>query len=167
MKITIQPYNHNWPNLFKQEKAQLKSSLSKHATKIQHIGSTSVLELGARPIIDIMIGVLSLVDADRFCIQPIVALKYEYVPSFEINTPERRFFRKAIPYASHIHLVEINSSWWEERLLFRNYLRKNKEACHAYEAHKRKLAEQEWSSSSEYSNAKSDFLKNAICEAKA
>ena len=169
MKITIQPYDPAWPSLFEQEKARLMDALRGHVTSIQHIGSTSVPGLGAKPIIDIMIGVPSLAEADEFCIQPIIELGYEYVPAFEAETPERRFFRKETNGARthHIHLVEINSQWWVDHLLFRDYLRGSQAARRAYEAHKRELAEREWESSNQYSEAKTDCILKLMEEARA
>lgn len=169
MKISIQPYNPYWSILFEQEKASIESILHGHVTSIQHIGSTSVPGLGAKPIIDIMAGVPSLAEADEFCIQPIIALGYEYVKAFESEMPQRRFFRKETPdgvRTHHIHLVEINSEWWVEHLLFRDYLRGNKEARHIYEAHKRELAERDWESSNEYSEAKTDCILKLMQEAR-
>ncbi|MEW5940023.1 MAG: GrpB family protein, partial [Chloroflexota bacterium] len=95
MKVVIAPYDPNWPILFEQEKARLEGALGDHVLDIQHIGSTSVPGLGAKPIIDIMIAVRSLEEADEFCIRPIVEMGYEYVKEFERETPMRRYFRKS------------------------------------------------------------------------
>ena len=161
MKIVIAAYDENWPVMFDAEKARLDSALGGHALSIQHIGSTSVPGLGAKPIIDIMIAVRTLEEADEFCIDPIVALGYEYVKEFERETPMRRYFRKSNAEAArthHIHMVVINSEWWVDHLLFRDYLRASGEARRAYEAHKRELAEREWRASNNYAEAKTDFI---------
>ena len=170
MKIILQPYNPAWPTLFEQEKARLMDALPGHVTSIQHIGSTSVPGLAAKPILDILIGVPSLAEADEFCIQPIVALGYEYVQAFEAETPQRRYFRKANAggvRTHHIHLVEINSDWWVDHLLFRDYLRGNQEVRRAYEAHKRELAAREWPTSNDYAEAKTEFIQKTMAEARA
>jgi GrpB-like predicted nucleotidyltransferase (UPF0157 family) len=161
MKIVIAPYDEKWPLVFDAEKARLDSALGGHALSIQHIGSTSVPGLGAKPIIDIMIAVRTLEESDQFCIQPIVALGYEYVKEFEQETPHRRYFRKSSAdgiRTHHIHMVVINSEWWGNHLLFRDYLRANAESRRAYEAHKRQLAEREWNTGSDYAEAKTDFI---------
>lgn len=170
MKIVIVPYNPIWPQIFELEKACLNEALGDHALSIQHMGSTSVPGLGAKPIIDMMIAVRSLVEADQFCIQPIVSLGYEYVKEFEQETPMRRYFRKDNAQGArthHIHMVVINSDWWVNHLLFRDYLRANAETRRAYEAHKRQLAELEWKSGSDYANAKTDFILKTMEEARA
>jgi GrpB-like predicted nucleotidyltransferase (UPF0157 family) len=170
MKIIIQSYDRNWPALFEEEKARLAAALSEHITSIQHIGSTSVPGLGAKPIIDIMIAVPSLAEADEFCIQPITALGYEYVKEFEAETPQRRYFRKQNAEGApthHIHLVRINSDWWVDHLLFRDYLRGNSEVRRAYDALKRQLAEREWESRDDYTQTKSGFIQQVMEEARA
>ncbi len=170
MKITIEPYDPAWPAKFEQEKARLREALGEHALNIQHIGSTSVPGLGAKPIIDIMIAVRSLEEADQFCIQPIVALGYEYVREFEEQTPQRRFFRKAGADGArthHIHMVVVNSDWWLDHLLFRDFLRADGSARRAYEAHKRQLADRDWLASNDYSEAKTDFILETMEQARA
>ena len=170
MKITISPYNPNWSSMFEQEKSRLAGALGEHVVSIQHIGSTSVPGLGAKPIIDIMIAVRALDEADQFCIRPIVELGYEDVKEFEQDTPLRRYFRKENAdkvRTHHIHMVEINSDWWVDHLLFRDFLRTDPEARRAYEAHKRQLAEQEWGDSNDYAQAKTDFILRMMEEARA
>ena len=161
MKIFIAPYDPNWPALYEHERARLMDAVGAYVSSIQHIGSTSVRGLGAKPIIDIMIGVRTLTEADAECIQPIIGLGYEYVQEFERETPQRRFFRKSNAEGvrtHHIHLVEINSEWWVDHLLFRDYLRASPRARDAYEKHKRELAEREWESSNDYAEAKTPFI---------
>jgi GrpB-like predicted nucleotidyltransferase (UPF0157 family) len=169
MKVKIHPYDPNWPLLFELEKERLSMALGQHAISIQQIGSTSVPGLGAKPIIDILIAVASLELADRSCIQPVVNLGYEYVPEFERETPQRRYFRKANTdgvRTHHIHMVVINSDWWVDHLLFRDYLRADGNARRAYEAHKRMLAEREWNTSNEYAEAKTGFISQMMVEAR-
>ena len=170
MKVTITPYNPNWPVLFEQEKARIQGALGVHAISIQHIGSTSVPGLGAKPIIDVMIAVPSLEEADAFCIQPMIALGYEYVKTFETEIPHRRYFRKSDETGvrtHHVHMVVINSDWWVDHLLFRDFLRADSNARRAYEAYKRKLAESEWNDSNDYAEAKTDFILKTMEDARA
>ena len=169
MKVIIAPYDNNWPVLFELEKSRLSDALYEHYISIQHIGSTSVPGLGAKPIIDILIAVRTLEEADQFCVKPIVGLGYEYVKEFEQETPFRRYFRKSNGNGvrtHHIHMVEVNSDWWVNHLLFRDYLRADPEARRRYEAHKRQLAEQEWETSNHYAEAKAGFILNMMEEAR-
>lgn len=90
-RIEIVDYNPVWPVRFAKEKASLLEAIGDWAMVIEHIGSTAVPGLGAKPIIDIMLGVHRLADA-RYCIAPLAAIGYEYVPQFEDEMPERRYF---------------------------------------------------------------------------
>jgi len=159
--IMIADYNPAWPDMFTAEKARLMAVIGDHVADIQHIGSTSVPGLGAKPVIDIMIGVRVLADADAYCIAPIIGLGYEYVKAFEVELPFRRYFRKdnADGMRTHqIHLVEIESDWWERHLVFRDYLRTHREASEAYGRLKRELATQPFKTTNDYAEAKTDFI---------
>ena len=167
-QITITIYNPDWPNLFAGEKARLIAAIGDHVADIQHIGSTSVPGLGAKPVIDIMIGVRRLADADTYCVNPIIDLGYEYVRAYEVELPFRRFFCKdnAKGIRTHnIHLVEIESDWWERHLVFRDYLRTHPEVSEAYERLKRELAALLFESTNDYAEAKTEFIRGVETEA--
>jgi GrpB-like predicted nucleotidyltransferase (UPF0157 family) len=160
-KIVIVDYDPNWSYLFEMEKDRLNQSIGPWVLDIQHIGSTSVPGLGAKPIIDIMIGVKTLQDADTYCLAPISGLGYDYVKKYEDQMPFRRYFHKnqaenTLEY--HIHLVESGSEFWERHIAFRDYLRMNKETARQYEELKRFLAPQ-FSDGNEYASAKTKFIK--------
>jgi GrpB-like predicted nucleotidyltransferase (UPF0157 family) len=148
--------------MFEDEKARLMALVGEWVADIQHIGSTSVPGLGAKPVIDILIGVRSLADADAHCLQPIVSLGYEYVPAYEAGMPYRRFFRKNDAQGErthHIHLVEIGGEFWERHLVFRDYLRAHPEAAKDYERLKRELAPR-FTNGNDYAEAKTDFIRS-------
>jgi GrpB-like predicted nucleotidyltransferase (UPF0157 family) len=153
--------------MFENEKSGLIENIGQWVLDIQHIGSTSVSGLGAKPIIDIMIGVRTLQEADTYCLVPISGLGYEYIKKYEDQMPYRRYFRKSRNeniLEHHIHLVEKGSEFWIRHLAFRDYLRANAEVAREYEQLKRKLAPQ-FSDGNEYAVAKTDFIKGI--EAKA
>ena len=159
-KIIITEYDSSWPSLFEEEKKRLSQILPPEIV-IKHIGSTSVPGLAAKPVIDIMIGVPSLELADEMCIEPIKELGYTYVPEYEKQIPERRYFRKLnkeeIP-THHIHLVEHNSPWWNRHMQFRDYLRQHPDAVQEYALLKKELASQ-FSDTNKYASAKTKFVK--------
>ncbi len=167
-RIVIADYNPAWPKSFDIEKEQLLTAIGNYVAAIEHIGSTAVPGLGAKPVLDIMIGVRTLAEADRYCVEPIIQLGYDYVKVFEKDTPFRRYFRKNTRDGTRthqIHLVEYGSGWWKRHLAFRDYLRVHGDARQAYEQLKRDLATREFGTGSEYANAKTDFIK--AIEAKA
>jgi GrpB-like predicted nucleotidyltransferase (UPF0157 family) len=167
IKIVIADYDPNWPAMFITERSRLLSSIGQWTAAIEHIGSTSVPGLAAKPVIDIMIGVHKLADADAHCIGPICALGYEYVQAFESVMPFRRYFRRNAHdnvRTHQIHLVEIASEFWERHLVFRDYLRTHPDDAWQYEQLKRDLAPK-FTDVNDYADAKTAFIK--ATEAKA
>lgn len=165
--LIIVDYNPAWPAMFEAERDNLEVVLGKKITSIHHIGSTAVPGLAAKPVIDIMIGVESLADADQHCITPITALGYEYVAAFEDVLPGRRYFRRnnAEGMRTHqIHLWQIDDSNYERHLLFRDYLRAHPDMASSYAQLKRKLIGQ-FDRVNDYAAAKTDFIR--ACEEKA
>lgn len=159
--ITVVDYDPAWVDAYEEEERQIRNAIGDHLEAIEHIGSTAIPELAAKPIIDIMVGVETLDDADR-CIEPLQILGWSYAPEFEESTPHRRYFRKmdSENHTHHLHMVEITSDWWERHVLFRDYLREHPEVAREYEALKRELAEQHRWDVNEYAGAKTDFIRN-------
>src|SRR5690606_21202436 len=103
--VIIDPYNPEWPSVFRQEQDALRAVLPGHFV-IEHIGSTAVPGLAAKPIIDVMVGAHSLPEIDAV-ISELKGLGYEYLPQNEIDIPQRRFLAKPVvrPRQFHLHCV--------------------------------------------------------------
>jgi GrpB-like predicted nucleotidyltransferase (UPF0157 family) len=160
-RIVIVDYDSCWPTMFDVERTRLHDAVGGWVCGIEHIGSTAVPRLAAKPVIDILVGVRALADADAHCIAPIVALGYEYIFEFEKFIPERRYFRRLTEeknHIHHIHLVEKGSNFWQRHLLFRDYLRAHPDRASQYEALKRRLAPQ-FSDVNDYAKAKTEFIR--------
>jgi len=159
LKISIEPYNQDWPTKFKHEKEKISQAIGGIFRSIEHIGSTSVPGLAAKPTIDILIGVKNLSEVTPEIIQKIEQLGYDYVSKYESNMPERRFFRKVLKgkKTHHIHLVEVDSDFFKRHLLFRDYLRAHPKDARVYEELKHKLAKQ-FLDTNEYAKAKTEFV---------
>jgi len=127
---------------------------------VEHVGSTAVPGLAAKPIIDILVGLRSLRDAAAV-IPPLEGLGYQYLPEREIETPERRFLArpKTKPRLCHIHMVEVGSDFSERHLLFRDYLRAHPDAAREYEDLKRALAAQFRENREAYTEGKTPFVR--------
>lgn len=166
MKIALTEYCENWSQLFHIERELLGRALGANAQAIEHIGSTSVKELAAKPIIDIMVGLSDFALADSV-VPKIVALGYDYVAKYNTIMPYRRFFvRETEQVRTHqIHMVEFHSEFWNRHLLFRDYLRENPEVRNEYMALKKQLAERDWKDVNEYADAKTEFIRKAEKEA--
>ncbi len=94
--VKIPEYGPQWPWLFEMERHLILRAIGHIIVRIEHISSTAVPSLGAKPTIDIMVAINHLNDSDR-CIDPLQRIGYEYQPEHETSTPQRRFFRKGEP----------------------------------------------------------------------
>src|SRR5712692_7998308 len=164
--IIIADYNPVWPVLFEEEKARILAVAGNYIDEIQHVGSTSVPGLGAKPIIDIMVGLRerSLVEQ---CIQPLEGLGYEYLGEYGIS--ERHYFRKPLAdigsRTHHIHMIVRGSDFWKRHILFRDYLRAHPEDARHYYLLKKELADKFGSDREGYMDAKTEFIEAILAKA--
>ncbi len=168
LPVVIVDYDPRWPALYEKEKDQIEAAIGPAILAIEHIGSTAVPDLAAKPIIDIMIGIRTLDEAE-WLYAPLAAIGYEYAPEFEELIPERRFFRKGPPEfrSHHLHVVEMGDEFWVRHLLFRDYLRRHAEVARAYEGLKRRLAVDYAGDRQGYTEAKTDFIRSIESRARA
>ncbi len=162
-KIIIKEYDPKWQSLFEAESTELMDAIGHYVADIQHIGSTAVPGLAAKPVIDILVGLRRLLDAQD-CILPIEGMGYEYVPEFEDEFPDRRYFRKILngKRTHQIHIVEIGTDFWKRHLAFRDYLLNHPEITNQYSDLKKELAKQFENDRKGYTNAKSSFIENVL-----
>ncbi|MBM7602638.1 GrpB-like predicted nucleotidyltransferase (UPF0157 family) [Metabacillus crassostreae] len=164
-EITIEEYNSNWSKQFAEEKVKLIEILSDNIISIEHIGSTSVVGLAAKPIIDIAIGVNDLDVVDKF-IDPLKQIGYEFV--YHREFPERRFFRKGQWRAGshHLHIYQFESEQWNNQILFREYLINNPDVLMKYNQLKIDLARNFRFDRVSYTENKAPFIQKILQEAK-
>ena len=164
--IIIMDYDSQWPILYEEEKNRILNVIGNKIMAIEHIGSTAVPGLGAKPIIDIMVAVRCLADAED-CIAPLQSIGYEYVPEHEASIPERRYFRKGPQEAHrHLHMVERTSDFWEKHILFRNFLRAHPDIAQQYYLLKKELAAKFSSDRNAYTDTKASFIESMIAKAR-
>ncbi len=157
--VIIVDYDPNWPDAFSAEKARIEAALTGEDYRVEHVGSTAVPGLSAKPIIDILIGVPDLEAADR-CVPALVALGYEYFPEHEATMPERRYLdRIGEPLSYHLHMVAVGGEFWQRHLAFRDYLRAHPEVAAQYDRLKRDLARSYRDDREGYTSAKTDFIR--------
>jgi GrpB-like predicted nucleotidyltransferase (UPF0157 family) len=168
-RLVIVAYDPRWPELYEQEKAAILSAIGSRLVAIEHVGSTAVPGLGAKPIVDVMAGLPSLADAEA-CIAPLEALGYHFVPEVMRDLPDDRYFERWTEgyeqgvELAHLHLTEYNSAFWCEHLLFRDLLRDQPQTRAAYEQLKRDLAGS--TSGPAYVHAKTSFVQSALAQAR-
>jgi GrpB-like predicted nucleotidyltransferase (UPF0157 family) len=167
MKVAIVAYCPEWRELFEAEKRALQAVLGGVAAQIEHVGSTAVVGLAAKPIIDVMIGLEDFSVADQL-VPSIEALGYEYIQKYETVMPFRRFFTKEQEgtRTHQIHMVGIGPEFWERLILFRDYLRQHAEVAARYAALKQELAARDWVDVNEYADAKTEFVRKIETEAR-
>lgn len=158
MKIEICPYNKEWKTQFLQIRSKLLKLLKD--VHIEHIGSTSVKGLAAKPIIDILIGIDQLSRLDD-TIHLVEKIGFKYVSKYEKDLPNRRFFifEENDKRMCHIHIVKKDTYWFNRHIAFRDALRNNKEVCANYQLLKLQLARKDWKSGDAYSEAKTHFIR--------
>src|SRR5215211_2943811 len=126
--ISVETYDPAWPAQFATEAARLRGGLDASALAIEHIGSTAVAGLAAKPIVDVMVGVNELNPRDDLASQ-LAVLGYEDCGGAE----GRRYFRKrGSRQHFNVHLIEYESSHWRENIRFREYLRSDEDAAQRY-----------------------------------
>lgn len=160
--VTLHPYHDEWPLLFRHEAAQLQAAIGAYVLDIQHVGSTSILGLSAKPIIDIAVAVDNF-EAAAICIQPLEALGYHY--RGEAGIPRRHYFVKGDPSTYHLHMNEISSADWQQQIAFRDYLRQHPDQALAYAQLKTQLASQFPTDRLAYTESKSGFIAGVLQKA--
>jgi GrpB-like predicted nucleotidyltransferase (UPF0157 family) len=158
-KVEVVPHNPNWCGAFETESKQIADALGENAIAIQHIGSTSIATIHAKPIIDILVAVRSI-DKVNDRNSAMQAIGYACMGEFGIS--DRRFFRKdnaAGIRTHHIHTFEINSAQIDRHLAFRDYLNAHPEAAREYSELKQALAQKYPTDIQGYMDGKDGFIK--------
>jgi GrpB-like predicted nucleotidyltransferase (UPF0157 family) len=167
--IYMVPHDPKWPSLFTLERSRVEAVLGSWAQAIEHVGSTAVPGLDAKPVIDLMVGVRGVRNADR-CIRPLEGIGYSYWA--ENPNPDRALFVKFVDAGRtsrthNLHLVEISGDLWNDRLIFRDYLRAHPETAKEYAWLKHDLASRFRDDREAYTEAKTGFVSTMVERAKA
>jgi GrpB-like predicted nucleotidyltransferase (UPF0157 family) len=140
-KVEVVPYNSQWPLLFQIEAEKLAAIMGGEVVALHHVGSTAVPHLAAKPIIDILAEVKSIVRIDAFN----KALRQAgYVPQGEFGVAGRRFFIKGdeVNRSHHVHMFQTGHPDIASLLTFRDYLVAHPDEAEAYSRLKETLAQQ-------------------------
>jgi GrpB-like predicted nucleotidyltransferase (UPF0157 family) len=159
--IRVVAYDPQWPARFERERALLVEAIGEWISGgIHHVGSTAVPGLGAKPTIDVLVGVEDLEGA-RGCFEPLGEIGYLYAPYrpeemhwFCKPSPERREF--------HLHLAPTESERFRDELAFRDRLRGSPEIAREYAELKKSLAERFRTDREGYTLGKSDFIARVL-----
>lgn len=162
--IQLVDYDPAWPEIFEREAERVRAALGDRALLLEHVGSTSVPGLAAKPRIDML-----LVVADS-------SAESAYIPALEaagyilrIREPdwhEHRMFNRA-ETALNLHVFSRGCSEIDRMLLFRNWLRAHDDDRQLYERTKRELAQRDWKYTQHYADAKTAVVEEILARAQA
>ena len=164
--IQLVAYDRNWPALFDAEAASIREAMGSLALRIEHVGSTSVPGLAAKPVIDIQVAVASLETLGAY-LKPLARLGYVHISvgDFDVVYP---LFQKpaAWPCTHHIHLCVLGSQEQRRHLAFCAYLRNHPAVAAEYAELKHALAAvhdgASFESRERYSLAKTGFVTSVL-----
>ncbi|MEH7122655.1 GrpB family protein [Bacillus sp. JJ1773] len=156
MKVRLSNFSKKWALMFQTEAEMLKTFFGDEIIRIEHFGSTSVQGMKAKPVIDMMCIVKDIEKIDLFNCK-MGTLGYDIAGEWGIAG--RRLFRKGGENRTHhIHFYQYDNAQIDRHLIFRDYLRSHPDEAANYSRFKEELAER-FDNSSEYSQAKKDFVK--------
>ena len=154
--IVVVPYDTEWPELFRRLGRELRGTLRDLADRIDHIGSTSISGMSAKPILDIQVSVARLEPMGSYK-AALESLGFDW----RVNNPDltKRYFRE-ISGSQRVHIHVRQSGSWAEQfsLLFRDYMRTHPEDAAAYSELKHRLAGEHRTNRQAYGDAKRPFI---------
>ncbi len=161
--VVVSPYSAGWPVLFQAIREELLSIFEPVPVAVEHIGSTSVPGLAAKPVIDVLLGANTLADIEAK-IGALDGAGFLYVPKYEREIPLRRYFVKSPPSSLRVHLhgVEQGGQIWRDHLTFRNALRNDSDLRDQYQSLKLRLATEFADNKSAYTDAKGPFIQSVL-----
>ncbi len=160
--ITLWEYDPTWPGLFSREERRIRTALGVRAIRVEHVGSTSVPDLAAKPIIDILLVVADSADESTY----VPALEAEgYV--LRIREPDWYQHRlvKGPDTDINLHVFSTGAREIDRMLAFRDLLRTNPDTRILYARAKRKLARRTWKYVQNYADAKSEIVERILASA--
>jgi GrpB-like predicted nucleotidyltransferase (UPF0157 family) len=170
LSLEIVPYDPGWPDQFEAEARRIGKALGARALRIDHVGSTAVPGLAAKPVIDIQLSVPTLEPMDTYR-RPLEQLGYTHFPHPDDAVYPFFHLPAGWPHTHHIHVCSTGSEEERRHLAFRDYLRDHAELAREYERIKGRLvtrfSAETFESRIAYTEAKSGFIEPVIQRALA
>ena len=164
--MVIVDHDAGWPRRYRAERARVAEALGESAIDIEHIGSTAVPGLAAKPVVDMMVGMSGRAAADD-ALPRLAAIGYTDVSPGDGHPGWYYCIGSgAKPHDVHLHLVRHGGNFWERHLLFRDYLRGHPDTAAEYGRLKRRLAEQYGADRQGYCDAKTGFVRSVEVRAR-
>lgn len=162
-EVSLRAHDPAWAHAFELERERLQTLLPDVFVAMEHIGSTAVPELAAKPIIDIMAAVESLVGVDGL-IERLCDNGYATSTEFNASLTDRKWLMRWHDghRTHHLHIVVAESAQWHDRLAFRDALRNEPALARRYAELKTDLAARRQADREAYTDAKSAFVRDAV-----
>lgn len=162
--LELVSYDPEWEIFFNNEKNRIRKSIGHIVLAIEHIGSTSIKNMCAKPIIDIAIGLEKYDDGFK-CVEPLRRIGYLYLG--EHGVQGRHYFRTDSDIVKcHIHIFEISSTEWESHIMLRDYLRNHEKEAKEYTLLKYGLKQKYGDDREKYTEAKAEFISKILKKAR-
>ena len=164
--VVLVDYDPAWPAAAAAEQGAVLAAAGEWIVAVEHVGSTAVPGMIAKPVIDLLVGLRRLADADE-AVPALQAAGYAYVPEWESVMPFRRFLCRDHrgARAAHLHVVERAHAFYEDHVRFRDALRASPEEATAYAELKRRVAQEHRNDREAYTNAKTAFVQRVLASA--
>lgn len=163
-EVLVVPWDAAWPARFEEARARLASRLGDLARGIEHIGSTAVPGLAAKPVIDLLVGVDSLEEADALR-ETLESDGWIFPEDLNGTISGRRFYKRLDASGvrtHHLHFVRFEGELWDGYVRFRDALRKHPHLRDEYETLKRTLAERYRDQRERYTASKTEFVARVL-----
>lgn len=158
-RVVLAAHDETWRTAYEQEASDLRRSLTSRVSGLEHIGSTSVPDIRAKPILDLMLGLSNLDDGPGLG-SDLAELGYEFRPDAEL--PAEHVYAKGTPRTHILHVVEFGGDAWQQKLAFRDALREEPELARAYQALKMALSLRFPDDRAAYTAGKTEFVKGVV-----
>jgi GrpB-like predicted nucleotidyltransferase (UPF0157 family) len=163
-KTIVVPYDREWANLFDQEERLIREAIGQFVVDIQHVGSTSIPGMDAKPVIDMGVALARFEDGEK-CVEPLVRLGYLH-RGLHTRLLRHRHFVRENPLSHSLHLLEPTNEEWANLVLFRDYLIAYPDVAEEYTLLRRSLAIRFGKEPVQYTRAKRPFVSGVLEKAK-
>lgn len=160
--VRLCEYTPLWPELYQAEAQVLRQALGAIAVDVQHVGSTAVPGMRAKPILDIAVAVRGLADVPR-CATPLSTLGYQF--AYWADLENDYLFEKGAARTHHVHVVQGTSRQWTDYITFRDALRGDQQLSAEYEQLKMELVKRFYGNRAAYTSAKAEFIRRVLSTA--
>ena len=157
--VSLSNHREEWHDLFVEERKRILTAVRDPIVQVEHIGSTAICGISAKPILDIVVGTPTFETQLPF-LKDLESIGYEY--KGENGIPGRHYFGKGMPRTVHLNIVRFGGTFWLSHLAFRDHLKQNPEIAREYEQLKLDLTQRFHNDRGAYTKGKETFIRKII-----